>query len=91
MTAKKSVPADAGFVDIELARPIQIAGAAVKALRMREPTVGDQISAGDPEKGAQEWELRMLTNLCEISPDDLKKVSIRDYRKLQKAFMDFTV
>ena len=43
--AKNTAPADAGFVDVELTRPLEIDGAQVKKLRMREPTVADQLAS----------------------------------------------
>ena len=34
-------------------------------------------------------EIAMFANLCEVSPDDIKRLTLRDYKKLQVAFMDF--
>lgn len=76
------------FVDIQLTTPVVIAGTEVKALRMREPTVADQLAVD--EKGSNSaQEIAMFSNLCEISPDDIKRMKLRDYRKLQTAFFGF--
>jgi len=80
---------DSGFVDIDLSRAIEIDGAKVKALRMREPTVADQLAADEYKGGDAAKELMTLANLCQITPDDLKKLSLRDYKKLQEAFLGF--
>lgn len=76
-------------VDIKLSSPLTIAGAQVKVLRMREPTVADQL-AGEEAKGSDSTkEIAMFANLCELAPDDIKRLTLRDYKKLQAAFVDF--
>lgn len=77
-----------GAVDIDLSRPIEIDGASVSALRMREPTVGDQLAVQDIRGDAMQ-ELTLFANLCEITPNDVKRLSMRDYRKLQAAWRGF--
>ena len=78
-----------GYVDIELARPMSIDGAQVKALRMREPTVADQLASEEMAGSNSAKEIAMLANLCEVAPDDIKKLTLRDYKKVQAAFMGF--
>jgi len=78
-----------GFADITLSRPIEINGAKVSALRMREPTVADQMAADAYGGSDAQKELAAFANLCEVSPDDLKKLPMRDYKRLQKAFVSF--
>lgn len=80
---------DKGYVDVQLARPLVIDGAQVKALRMREPTVADQLASDEMKGGEAAKEITMLANLCEVSPDDIKRLTLRDYKKLQGAFMGF--
>lgn len=87
--AKKVTPAEVGFVDIELSRPIEIDGAQVKVLRMREPTVADQLMLDDMKAGDATKEVTLVANLCEVTPDDVKKLKLRDYRKVQEAFAGF--
>lgn len=79
----------AGFVDVELTRPLDIDGAQVKKLRLREPTVGDQLAADEYKGGDAAKELFTMANLCQVTPDDLKKLTLRDYKKLQEAFLGF--
>lgn len=88
--AKKIESADAGYVDIELSRPIEIDGAQVTALRMREPTVADQLILEDMKGSDAAKEVALVANLCEVTPDDIKRLTMRDYRKVQKAFSGFT-
>lgn len=89
MATKKTAPADAGFVDVVLSRPLEIDGVQVKALRMREPTVADQIAMDEMKGGEATKEVGMFANLCEVAPDDIKKLTLRDYKKVQAAFMGF--
>lgn len=86
---KKAVPADAGFVDVALSRPIEIDGAQVTVLRMREPTVADQLMLDDLKGGDATKEVTLVANLCEVTPDDIKRLTLRDYRKVQQAFAGF--
>ncbi len=88
--AKKVEPADAGYVDIELSRPIEIDGAQVTALRMREPTVADQLILDEMKGSDATKEVTLVANLCEVTQDDIKRLTLRDYRKVQKAFSGFT-
>ena len=88
--AKKVEPADAGYVDIELSRPIEIDGAQVTALRMREPTVADQLILDEMKGSDATKEVTLVANLCEVTQDDIKRLTLRDYRKVQKAFWGFT-
>lgn len=87
--AVKNAQADAGFVDVELSRPMDIDGAQVKALRMREPTVADQLASEEMKGSDSAKEIAMLANLCEVSPDDIKRLTLKDYKKLQAAFLGF--
>ncbi len=79
----------AGYVDIELARPLDIDGAQVTKLRMREPTVGDQMVADEMKGSDAAKEIATLANLCQVAPDDLKRLTLRDYKKVQAAFLAF--
>jgi len=80
---------DQGYVDVELSRPMSIDGAQVKALRMREPTVADQLASEEMKGSDSAKEIAMLANLCEVTPDDIKRLTLKDYKKLQGAFLGF--
>ena len=88
--AKKVEPADAGHVDIDLSRPIEIDGVQVTTLRMREPTVADQLLLDEMKGSDATKEVTLVANLCEVTPDDIKRLTLRDYRTVQKAFSGFT-
>jgi hypothetical protein len=78
-----------GFVDVALSRPLTVGGAEVKALRMREPTVADQLVSEEMKGTDSAKEIAMLSNLCEVTPDEIKSLTLRDYKKVQAAFLAF--
>lgn len=80
---------DSGFVDIALSRSIEIDGAKISTLRLREPTVADQLAADEYKGGDAAKEIFTMANLCQVAPNDLKKLTLRDYKKLQEAFLGF--
>lgn len=78
-----------GFADVTLTRQYDIAGTKQQTLRMREPTVRDQL-ANDKAKGSEATkEIALLSNLIEIGPDEIEQLSLRDYRRMQQALVGF--
>ncbi len=73
---------------VMLSTPITLNGVRLDRLTLREPTVGDQLTARKlaGEDDAQ-FELTMFANLAGCSPLDLHQLPLRDYEKLQKAYL----
>lgn len=86
----KFVTEGEGFADVTLSKPAEMAGAKVGTIRMREPTAGDlerfQIASGHEATR----ELNTFANLCEQPPEDIRKLPLRDYQRLQVAYSLFT-
>lgn len=78
-----------GFTDVTLSRPLEIAGAPVTSLRMREPTVADQMASDAVKGGDAAKELSQFANLLELTPDDLQRLPLKDYARLQAAYRNF--
>lgn len=78
-----------GSVDIALSKALKIDGADIKVLRMREPTVADQLAAQKASGSDAEQEMAMIANLCQVAPADLHQLTLRDYKKVQAAFLGF--
>jgi len=77
-------------VDIELSRPVLVAGVQTKTVRMREPKVLDQKVAQKQARGDEaEAELLLFASLCELDPQTLNTMPMRDYIKLKEAFVVF--
>lgn len=76
-----------GALSVELARGLELDGAKVKTLVLREPTVADQMDArgrSDAEK-----EVAMVANLSGQTPDDIRALTVRDYGRVQAALSFF--
>jgi hypothetical protein len=78
-----------GSVTITLSRPLEVNGAKLETLTMREPTVGDQLAASKVKGDEAEKEVAFFANLCEIAPADVQRLPVRDYARLQAAFGGF--
>jgi len=79
------------FVDVPLSKPIKIDGVDVKTLRMREITVKDSLVSSKMKGTDAENEIQLMANLCNVSPEDLQQLKMRDYAKLQTALKSFFV
>lgn len=75
-----------GNAVITLAKAITIANVKVTAITMREPTVKDQLVMNAGEGNDADKELSLFGQLTGYAPDDLHALSLRDYKRLQKAF-----
>lgn len=73
---------------LKLGTPIGINGLKTDTIFLREPTVGDSL---DIQKLApsddDQREVLMLARLADISTEDLKRMSMRDFRRMQKAYL----
>lgn len=73
---------------ITLSRPLEIDGAKVSVLTMREPTVDDQLAAEKLGSGGEADKIYMA-NLCQVTPGDIGRLPLRDFKRLQVAFSFF--
>lgn len=78
-----------GWTDVTLSRPLKVDGVDVTVIRMREPTVGDQLAASETKGNDSAKEVAFFANLCEIAPNDIKRLSFRNYARLQTSFGGF--
>lgn len=89
MTIKKDyIQEEAGKNQITLSR----AYGGIGEISMREPTVQDLLSAELQAKGKSdaEQEITMFANLCEITPDFIKSLGLKDYKRIQESYRLFT-
>lgn len=79
-----------GFCDITLDRPVTLAsGVEQSAMRMREPTVEDQITQDEMKGSEATKEVATMANLCEVAPDDIRRLPLKSYLRLQEAYRGF--
>ncbi|WNL50857.1 tail assembly protein E [Xanthomonas phage Murka] len=80
-----------GAVTIKLSRQADIAGAKVQTLKMREPLVRDDEAAQLSANGnGTAYEMTLFANLLDVSVDDLRNLTTRDYRRIAAAYGRFT-
>lgn len=84
------VKAGEGFVEVTLNTPLDIGGTKVTVIRMREPTVNDQLIMDEREGTEVQLELALISDLCKLTEENLRKLSMRDYKRLQVGFHTFT-
>lgn len=77
---------DDGSVAVTLSRAIEINGASVSVLAMREPTVEDHLVAEGTKGSDLAKEVSMFANLCEVAPADIRRLPHRDYMRLAAAY-----
>jgi hypothetical protein len=78
-----------GFAEITLEGSLDVNGAKLSVIRMREPNVDDQLAMDQISGGDASKELGMMANLCEIPQENLRKLSLRNYKRVQRAFLGF--
>lgn len=78
-----------GHAIITLSRAMNVGGAPVVALKMREPLLRDQMVMQDQKGTDLEREVFLFANLCEVTPDQLKALPVRDYNRLVAAYVGF--
>ena len=85
---KEYIQEGEGKNTIELSRPY----GGIQHVEMREPTVQDLLTAELQSKGKSnaEQEITMFANLCEIEPDFIKGLGLRDYGRIQDSYRLFT-
>jgi len=78
-----------GFL-IDLATPIDLDGTQTSRVTMREPTVQDQLDVQAIKASEAYREVTLMANLCSLAPEQIKAMTMRNYRRLQGALEVFT-
>jgi hypothetical protein len=78
-----------GYVDVTLSRPSLFNGVEQTSVRMREPTVADTEAASEYKGSDAAREITALANLCDVSPDDVRKMPQRDFLRIQEGYRSF--
>ena len=79
-----------GHCDVTLSRALELkSGISVETLRVREPTVDDQIRFQERTGSEAQKEVGTFADLCEVSTDDIRSLRLKDYQRLQEAYAGF--
>ena len=84
-------PAGVEFpVRFQLRRPVAANGGPdVKTITLREPTVADVERADAAGTSGHGKMIRLLADLGELAPDDIRKLSAADYRDMSDTLSSF--
>ena len=74
---------------IPLRYGVEADGARIEQLAMRPPLARDSRDAQRGAGSAADMEIRLLANLCSVSPDAIEQLHMADYRRVQTAYEDF--
>lgn len=80
---------DGAYVDITLRRAYEFNGVKTSALRMREPTVRDQLATSEMQGSDARKEITTFANLCDVKPSDIESLAMADYQRIQLAYGSF--
>lgn len=75
--------------NVELKYPINVHGTEISALSLRRPTVRDRLLSEKTSGTESDKEVRFIANLCELAPDDIEKLDMADYVKVQEVLAGF--
>lgn len=79
-----------GYCDIELSRAVTLgSGVEIRTLRMREPTVDDQVRHEEAQGGEGAKEIATMAHLCELAPEDIRRLPLKSYSRLQEGYQGF--
>ena len=75
---------------IDLKHPVESNGETVSKLTMRRSKVKDRLIVAKMKSACdEEKEIRLFSNLCEVSPNIIEELDESDYANLQNSYMDF--
>ena len=75
---------------IKLSTPINVDGVLTDSLTMREPLVEDNLAAIAGNKSPAVFEVDLFATLCGVSPQDFRKMTGKDYKRVQDAYVKLT-
>ncbi|KAA0571062.1 phage tail assembly protein [Azospirillum sp. Sh1] len=79
-------------MDITLSRPLKTTAGEVTTLTMREPLVEDHLAseeAAGPNARDARVEATLFAMVCGVAPEDIGRLPMKDYKKLQDAYRSF--
>lgn len=76
-------------VPISLDHPVEADGVTVEALSMRRPRVADQLAVEKTGRTEGAREVALFANLCQVSPETVRRLALSDYFEMQRVFKGF--
>jgi hypothetical protein len=78
-----------GKAHITLHYPINIGGEKVEVIKMRRMKVRDQTKQQKNGGTDAEKEVGMFVDLCELTPDQIEELDMKDYEQLKECISSF--
>lgn len=75
--------------EIELDYPVTVKATEYNSLKMRRPKVKDALAAEKAGVTQAERETVLFANLCDVSPEVIEELDMKDYEKLQGRYEGF--
>ena len=79
-----------GFVDVTLVTPIDVDGEKRNTMRIREPLVKDSETASKGNQDPATAEILLFAHLCEVAPEVIRALTLRNYKRMGEALSLFT-
>lgn len=76
-----------GYVQFD--PPIKIGDKEFSEIQMREPILSDSLDSEQYSEHELAREAYQIALLCGVNPEDLAKISMPNYKKIQSAFVAF--
>ncbi len=76
-------------IELKLNTPISTNGVKTDRLKIRSPTVGDNLAADSLPESDLMKEIYLVASLCQISTEDVKNLALKDYKAIQAAIESF--
>ncbi len=74
---------------VTLKYAVTVDGSEVTELALRRPTVSDMLMADKAKGSDAEKEVKMFSNLAEVSPEAISALDLADYAQLQEVYRGF--
>ncbi len=74
---------------VQLQYPIACQGKQITYLTVRRPTVRDRLAVEHMQANDTQKEVALISNLCELSPEEMGLLDLADYQLLQEVLNDF--
>lgn len=74
---------------IQLDHGVSCQGLMIETLEMRRPKVSDMLFSETLKGSDAQKEIRLFANLCDVAPEVIESLDMKDYITLQKHYRNF--
>ncbi len=74
---------------LDLKYPLSDGGSEINSVTLRRPKVRDMLTSDNAGVSDAQKEVTLFANLCDLTPELIEGMDIKDYKALQLAYADF--